>query len=201
MFNKDGHRLLDDFAAALTDPAYSDMTLHVSGESLECHRFVLCARSPVFRAMLTGSMLEATCGCVEIADFDTKVSHSRPIFPPPLFYPLIPSNAMQHLCQVVRELLRFMYTEKCSESNLLDDTASLLAAATKYQVEGLVDYCEEVLCASLNVDTVCELLMLADLYHAPVLKENCINFIIQNANDVMIKGTIADLDAALRQEV
>ena len=94
-----------------------------------------------------------------------------------------------------------MYTEKCSESNLLDDTASLLAAATKYQVEGLVDYCEEVLCASLNVDTVCELLMLADLYHALVLKENCVNFITQNANDVMIKGTIADLDAALRQEV
>jgi len=113
MFDKHGHRLLDDFSRALDDTSYSDVVIHAGSgvtaevESIKAHRFVLCARSPVFRAMFTRGMLEDKDGVVTISDVEPHT---------------------------MWDLLKFMYTEKCSDSSIIDDTASLLAAATKYQV-------------------------------------------------------------------
>ena len=201
IFPKNSNRVMDDFSKALGDDSYSDLTLRVvrgndsdynawrsggretsdcdeCGEDCEaiirCHRFVLCARSPVFRAMLTNGMQEQSTSLINICDVEP--------------------NAM-------KELVRFMYTDHCECQSVLDDTASLLAAASKYQVEGLMEYCEEVICSCMNVSSVIDILVLADAYAVPDLKKHCVAFIIKHAHDIMLKGTIAELEFSLRQEV
>jgi speckle-type POZ protein len=54
----------------------------------------------------------------------------------------------------------------------------LLSAADKYALDRLKVQCEEALCNNLDVDNVCDTLILADLHSAMQLKSQSIDFII-----------------------
>ena len=69
----------------------ADVTLQLGTEQLSAHRFVLSARSPVFRAMLQYDMSEKTTGVIEIDDIEVEV---------------------------MRECLTFMYTDAFSSSTV-----------------------------------------------------------------------------------
>ena len=45
----------------------SDVTIGVGDKIIPAHKLILCARSPVFTAMLTGAMKEATEGHVRFS--------------------------------------------------------------------------------------------------------------------------------------
>jgi speckle-type POZ protein len=76
---------------------------------------------------------------------------------------------------VMYETLRFIYTGKVHNMDKLSD--SLLAVADKYALERLKVLCEESLSNSLDIDNVCETLILADLHTALQLKAQAIEFI------------------------
>lgn len=58
--------------------------------------------------------------------------------------------------------------------------AKLLAASEKYSLPRLRLMCESVLCTDISVDSVANILALADRYHASDLKSVCLKFAAEN---------------------
>ena len=142
---------------------------------IPAHKFILSLRSPVFRAMFSGDMMEATSNEVLIQDFDSVV---------------------------MAEFVRFLYTDRCDRSALEQHAEQLLAAACKYQVPGLETLCENHLCSTLSVGNVVNILYLSDLYNAAQLKARALHYIAHNAKEVVqAEGFFQSLSFGLCQEV
>jgi len=74
-------------------------------------------------------------------------------------------------------------TPSCSslDSHISDVLiAKLLAVSDKYGLARLRQLCECSLCKDISVNTVGEILALADCYHAPELKAVCLRFAAEN---------------------
>ena len=56
----------------------------------------------------------------------------------------------------------------------------LLPKAEEYQLEGLKAKCEEALSKTLTVETVIDILLMADTHNAKNLKQSCFAFIAKN---------------------
>ncbi|WAR05495.1 RDX-like protein [Mya arenaria] len=149
-------RLSDDMGSLHERALFSDVTLCVGGREFLAHKAILAARSMVFNAMFAHEMEEKKQNRVDIED----VEH-----------------------EVMREMLRFIYTGKAPNLDRMAD--DLLAAADKYALDRLKVMCEEALCSNLTVDNVCEILVLADLHSADQLKTHAIDYINSHATDVM----------------
>ena len=73
----------------------------------------------------------------------------------------------------------------CEKANITASTAgSLMFAAKKYLLTGLISECLEVLEKSINPDTVCTILQQIILFGEDNLKEKCLTFISVNAENV-----------------
>jgi speckle-type POZ protein len=81
--------------------------------TLTSHKLILCARSPVFKAMLTSGLSESTSNEIVISDFEPEVVHA---------------------------FLKFLYSDKCS--TLEQHSFALYQMADKYQVNSLKITCE-----------------------------------------------------------
>lgn len=149
-------RLSDDLGQLFESQRFSDVTLSVGGREFQAHKALLAARSPVFAAMFEHEMEERKHNRVDITDVDHEV---------------------------LREMLRFIYTGKTNNLEKMAD--DLLAAADKYAMERLKVMCEEALCANLSIENAADVLILADLHSAEQLKAQAIDFINIHATDVM----------------
>ncbi|CAG2168212.1 unnamed protein product, partial [Oppiella nova] len=149
-------RLSDDLSILFESQKFSDVLLVVNGREYYAHKAILAARSPVFAAMFEHEMEEKKQNKVEITDMDHEV---------------------------LREMLRFIYTGKATNLEKMD--ADLLAAADKYDLERLKVMCEESLCSNLSVETAAEVLILADMHSANQLKAHAIEYINTHATDIM----------------
>ncbi|XP_078158206.1 BTB/POZ and MATH domain-containing protein 1-like [Carex rostrata] len=134
----------------------ADVTFCVENRSFTCHRIVLAARSPVFKAMLFGNMAEATQKQIKIAD----------------------------MCpEVFEAMLHFIYTDSVpackSEKKSMKFTQHLFVAADRYAIEGLKALCEDKLCDLISLDTVTTTLALALLHNSTPLKIACLDFIAE----------------------
>jgi speckle-type POZ protein len=169
--------LCEEMCTLLYDDSISDLVIHAAGgETIVAHKFILCLRSEVFRAMLTGPMSESTSSEVRIPDFEAPV---------------------------VRQFLHFLYTDSVSPApgTMEQHAEALLAMACKYQVRGLETYCENFLCAALSLTNVIEVLSLADLFQAGRLKSRALQFIAHNAKAVVQSEAFSGLSLDLYPEV
>ena len=98
-------RLSEDLSTLFETQKFSDVTLCVGGKEFSVHKAILAARSPVFAAMFEHEMEEKKQNRVDITDMDPEV---------------------------LREMLRFIYTGKTPFLDKLD--AELLAAADKVRI-------------------------------------------------------------------
>lgn len=152
-------RLSDDLRQLLESKKFYDVTLIVERREFLAHKAVLAARSPVFEAMFTHNMEEKKNNRVVITDIDEEV---------------------------LEEMLRFIYTGRIS--NMIDEkgkTGDLIAAADKYNLEILKIMCEKQLCKKMCVENASEMLILADVLSAQHLKSCAIDFIKQNAINII----------------
>ncbi|CAL1284114.1 unnamed protein product [Larinioides sclopetarius] len=133
-----------------------DVKLKIKDTTLLAHKVILCARSSIFLAMLTGEMKEKKNGCIEIED--------------------ISINTM-------KKFLIFLYTNDLKELER-DAVAELYYAADKYQVEQLRVLCSFHLMKTVSVDNVCKLLMLADQHNDCELRWELNDFIWKNDETV-----------------
>jgi speckle-type POZ protein len=147
-------------------------------ERVPAHKCILMARSPVFFAMFSHGMEEEKKGEVHILEFE-------PI--------------------VIKELLHYIYTghrSNCTNShasniNIDVPIEQLFLAATKYQVLGLVELCEEIFVAQLSNETVLGLLQVADTYNAQFLKGKCLQYIANHASNIIQQREFSELDEVL----
>jgi speckle-type POZ protein len=183
--------LTEELSSTLNDESTSDVTIiamtndfsdeaantATREERIPAHKFMLCLRSEVFKAMLfNNTMSESLSSEIRIPDFDAST---------------------------IRELLHFIYTDSFSSPRALETLAEpLLAAACKYQIAGLESVCELHLISTINVTNAASVLALSDLYEASHLKSKCLQFIAMNAkNVVQTEGFFEKLGFSLCQEM
>ena len=132
----------------------TDVEFRVRGETFAAHRFVLGARSPVFRAELLGPMKEGTAtDAVQVDDMEPQVFHG---------------------------LLTFVYTDAWPETEEEDECVMaqhLLAAADRYDLPRLKLMCQDKLRQRMDASSVASILALAEQHRCPRLKEACFKFL------------------------
>ncbi|XP_010549705.1 PREDICTED: BTB/POZ and MATH domain-containing protein 4 [Tarenaya hassleriana] len=154
------------FGTLLENEEGSDVTFNVAGEKFRAHRLVLAARSPVYE----NELLEGTAD----EDREIEVTDMEP--------------------RVFKALLHYIYKDALVEEMELATTGSsasdtlaakLLAAADKYRLPRLSLMCESVLCKGLSVNSVANILAIADRHNASALKSVCLKFAAENLVAVM----------------
>ncbi|KAG2537979.1 BTB/POZ and MATH domain-containing protein 2-like [Panicum virgatum] len=142
------------FSNLLATEDGADVKFEVDGETFRAHRYILAARSPVFKAELLGAMRESTGDSIQIDDM---------------------------LVQVFKTFLHFIYNDSLPEMDEQEEALMaqhLLEAADWYDMQRLKLICEDKLCNHLEVSTVATTLALAEQHNCQGLKEACIEFLI-----------------------
>ncbi|KAF0893114.1 hypothetical protein E2562_023155 [Oryza meyeriana var. granulata] len=134
----------------------ADVTFEVDGKMFMAHRWVLAARSPVFRVNLFGPGKEIPATGGDVVHIDDMEA------------------------QDFTALLCYMYTDSLPEmkggeaASMLPD---LVVAANRYKIERLRLLCEQKLCEYVNGRTVVAMLAFAEEHHCNGLKEKCLSFL------------------------
>jgi len=150
---KMGRKIQEDLEKAFTlkEPIGCDVTVTCGDESFECSKFMLMARSNVFKLMFQSNMQESQTNKVNIEDLK-----------PP----------------VVAEMLHYIHTGKAPK---IDEYAQeLLTAADRYQLDDLKRTCEENLISTLNVENMFDILILSYLVSADKLRKEVIKYVTEN---------------------
>jgi speckle-type POZ protein len=168
---------LKDFGMLLHDGLCSDVTLFVDDMEFPAHRSILSARSPVFKAMFSHEMKESKEGTVDLEDIKSAI---------------------------FKEVMQYIYTGECKLNCGKENLVHLLAAADRFQLPMLVDMVSKELRRTIAVETVADVLLIADKYSAPKLKKACLEF-IQNdpkrMNQIEKTSGYQRLGQSLLQEV
>ncbi|OXU30554.1 hypothetical protein TSAR_003058 [Trichomalopsis sarcophagae] len=77
--------------------------------------------------------------------------------------------------EFMEDVLNFIYTDNI-DFDLVQIT-DLLAAADKYQIEGLRIVCLEAIVSGLSIENVVEVIAITDRYEIPALRNYTINFL------------------------
>ncbi|GFR08462.1 kelch-like protein 6 [Trichonephila clavata] len=149
--------LKDDFKSLYNDLTLSDITLFTETKSYPAHIAILCARSPVFKAMFTSDMKERSQKHVDILDLDDDT---------------------------VQRMLLYMYTDTLE--NLQWESALLLyKAADKYNIMSLRNQCASFIERHLSPINVCEALALVDMHQDEDFKRTLQSYIVDNQEEVL----------------
>ena len=142
---------LDNIRAELyslfEESAYTDVTIKCGGEEFKAHKAVLASQSPVFKTMFEVDMKEKDSNIIEISDIDSMV---------------------------MSDLMAYFYKGKPLHLNTL--AKDLLNAANKYELPRLFAMCENELTEDLEAENIVELLILADLHNAKIMKRKCARY-------------------------
>ena len=147
-FESSKSQMIKDLGKAFREEHSLDVTLKCGDVSFECSKFMLKARSPVFKAMFQHNTLESQTNVVKINDIEPKV---------------------------LEEMLLYIHTDEYP--NIKDLAKELLAAADFYQLDELKNGCQSFLCKTLNSENSIGILILSDKYSASKLKKDALKFI------------------------
>ena len=145
-----------------------DVAIDVAGETFEAHGWLLAARSPAFEAELLAAPKEKEKAAASGGAVRRRVE-IRGMEP-----------------QVFKALLHFMYTDALPASMMeaaqdkqraVGMARDLIAAAHRYKLERLKLMCEEMLCQSIDLDTVAGALAVAEQLGCGALKAACVEFL------------------------
>ncbi|CAL1295606.1 unnamed protein product [Larinioides sclopetarius] len=148
--------VLDDLKAIYDDQSLTDLELKTETKSFPAHKVWLCARSPVFKTMLSSDMREKNSNVIPIDDLEDDT---------------------------VQQLLLFLYTDQL-EDLCWESATKLYYAGDKYQIERLKVICSSFLVDNLDISSACELLILADTHSDSDLKVAVEDFIFRHDKQV-----------------
>ncbi|CAO2144801.1 unnamed protein product [Urochloa humidicola] len=152
----DLHRHLGDLLAS---DIGGDITFEVSGETFAAHKYMLAARSPVFKAELFGPMKEKAADHVSIGGMEPRV---------------------------FKAMLHFIYTDMLPDSGFGEEQIimhqHLLVAADRYNMERLKLICEDVLRKHIDTDIAATTLVLAEQHGCHGLKDAYFKFLRRPGN-------------------
>ena len=145
----------EDLSTFVNNEELSDITFKFTNENdptIHGHKMMLVARSPYFRSMLLGGMMESKCNLITIHD----VSY-----------------------HIFLEVLHCIYTGKANNINN-ENVFELLQAAEIYCLTDLKDQVTQYLEDSIEDENVIDILIVADTFGLSKLGERCIRYAIVN---------------------
>lgn len=165
-------KLNEELGELLSSGAFSDVSFRVGDKVLKAHKVVLAARSPFFRALLTGGLVETRQNVIDFEDAQSP--------------------------EEFEALLRYLYSRTIDYANISDYIVPLFTLATRCEARGLKHTLESLIAFNLDSSNVASLLVLADQLTALSLKQSAIEFIKKNPSDVTYeddaqKTLVADL--------
>ncbi|KAL7286816.1 hypothetical protein TKK_0018960 [Trichogramma kaykai] len=144
---------------------FSDIKLKTAcGKVVHAHKAILASASTTFSAMFSHEMLENKLSCVNIIDIHYDV---------------------------LVELLRYIYLGWVENMETL--ACELIAAADKYEIEGLKSECEHFLSDNLSVDNAYEVLCIADRHNIKDLKIQSLEFIKSHIKEVIQSDKVQEV--------
>ena len=132
----------------------TDFTLIFRGAPVPCHKLVLAAASPVFKAMVDSLHLEA---------MESKATIDIPE-------------------EVGLAFIEFIYTGELDERALEVNSVALLELGEKYDVQELKDLAEVELLHQLDKNNMVEFVSLGDLFNAERISEAALKMTKVNMN-------------------
>lgn len=144
-------------AKLLDEELFSDVSFLVDRTTIKAHRAILCARSSFFSAMFTSDFVESKSSDIHI--FDVK---------PDIF----------------RVIIKYIYTFELP-ANIGPVAVDLLVAADRFGVEQLIEICEAYLRASITLENIAEILVLADKHSRPNLMKEVLTYLKENFKQVV----------------
>ena len=143
---------LQSLGVMLAEHIHTDITVNAADGSVQAHRVVLAARSPVFSSMFSYNN--------NVKEKDLSAIH-------------IPDMSVEACLAFVNYLYGSIKHEDFMAYRL-----HLLHAAHKYDVPDLKEVCHESLFNDLNSKNVLDRLQKAFLYELTELKMNCIKYLV-----------------------
>ncbi|GBN53736.1 Speckle-type POZ protein [Araneus ventricosus] len=134
---------LDDIKTFYMNQCLTDVVVRTEIKSFPAHKIVLCARSPVFKAMMINDMKEKKTNCLRVDDLEDDI---------------------------VQHLLFFLYSDNI-ENLQWESATQLYYAADKYEIGKLKEVCSSFMVENLTPTNVVELLLLADTHSDKNLKK------------------------------
>ncbi|XP_047057633.1 BTB/POZ and MATH domain-containing protein 1-like [Lolium rigidum] len=132
-----------------------DVKIEAGGETFHAHRWVLEARSPVFKKELSLASMATGTAELRVDDMDAEM---------------------------FRTLLQFIYTDSPPLLEAAPTAEKLLVAADRYGVEKLKRICEEALCKHIDISSLAATLELAERHRCTVLTAACMQFLYNSSN-------------------
>lgn len=159
----DKMQIIENLEKLLKSGVYADFVFTIGKQKFPVHKAILHSQSAYFSSMFSHDYKENVTGSVAIEDIDA-----------PLF----------------SELLLYLYTGQVPAMAEVDRAVELLVIADKYQLDSLKFICETELNEKmLTPETMFNLLIAADNYNAPNLKEKAMEFISSRASSKdILKG-------------
>lgn len=133
----------------LYESIHSDVTINTADGSLQAHKAILSASSPVFHSMFLHNLREKESSTIDIEDMSSDS------------------------CMA---LLGYLYGT-IKQEDFWKHRLALLGAANKYDISDLKDYCEESLLEDINTGNVLERLQEAWIYQLHKLKKGCLTYL------------------------
>ncbi|CAL1294228.1 unnamed protein product, partial [Larinioides sclopetarius] len=146
----------EDIKTLYISRCLTDVQVKTKTKSFPAHRIVLCARSPVFKRMMTSDMKERNSDSIEVDDLGDDV---------------------------LQQLLLFLYSDTVEKLEW-EIATQLYYAADKYEIGKLKAVCSSFLLENLSPTTAGELLLLADTHSDGDLKKSVRDFILEHEDQV-----------------
>jgi len=147
--------MMEDLRKAFKGKNSLDVTVNCGDSSFECNKYMMTARSPVFKAMFKHDTNENQTNVVNLNDIEPKV---------------------------LEAMILYIHTGEAPNIKVL--TKKLFVAADFYQLDQLKISCQEVLCENLDAGNSIELLIFSDAYSAPKLRKDALKFVSENMTSV-----------------
>ncbi|KAF8786827.1 Speckle-type POZ protein like [Argiope bruennichi] len=147
---------LDDLKSIYDSKLFADVNIKTKTKSFHVHKLLLCARSPVFKTMLTTDMKEKNCNSIQIEELEDDI---------------------------VQQFLHFMYTDNLEDLQW-ESAIKLYYAGDKYEIEKLKIICSAFLVDNVTTSSASELLVLADKHNDTDLKKFVEDFIFKHEKEV-----------------
>ncbi|XP_078572528.1 kelch repeat and BTB domain-containing protein 2-like [Branchiostoma floridae x Branchiostoma japonicum] len=128
-----------------------DVVLEIEGRRFPCHRLVLSAVSPYFRAMFTSDMAESRQKTVVLQGFDSGV---------------------------FGDILSYIYSGTLHVS--LDKVQPLYQAADLLQLDYVRDTCSSYMAMNVERSTCVDLYKFADIFSVDIVQKQCLQWIARH---------------------
>ena len=130
---------------------HTDVTLiSATGQEIPCHKFILGARSPVFKAMFNFNGSSTATGQIEIPDASTEA---------------------------LKALRKYLYTDSVDNNDISQD---LIALSDKYNLVNLQELCLPIFIKTIDIDNCLQMYYFGYLHNIEQIKTTAFNILRKN---------------------